>query len=178
MNRALAGGSLVFLLLFGIPSTGTADGPDAPVTVGPRLRVPLLFYREAPGKGGLSATMLVVPPPPPPAMPGREGALSLMMSSRARELPGLFGPKKVKLSRYDSALKGAGAGMKLGWVAGCLANNANLWGEKTTWYLAGAAAAAGALFGGTVGADNPSWNVGFEWDVDEVDPRRPGDPME
>ncbi len=42
-----------------------------------------------------------------------------------------------------------------------------LWDENTSWYMAGAAAAAGAILGGTAWADNPSWDIRVEWDDEQ-----------
>ena len=147
-----------------ISSYADTQTPSETVT-GPRLRVPALFYKPPPGSQ--------LPPPPLPgvAQPSAEGedsrAFSMSTRSHRLMLDQLYGPKVEVLSRYQSALKGAGLGMKLGWIAGCLANQTHIWDDRTSWYVAGAAAAAGALMGGTSWADNPSWNIRVEWDEEE-----------
>lgn len=76
----------------------------------------------------------------------------------------LYRPRLYKLSRFQCAMKGAGAGTSLGLFAGALARNFNgNWNMNNSWHMAGAAAAAGALLGGTLGAENSKWNVGVDW---------------
>lgn len=74
------------------------------------------------------------------------------------------GLQTYELSRANCALKGLGAGATLGLWAGALANATNAWDERTSWYVAGAAAAAGALFGGTVGVSSEAWRTNYRWD--------------
>ena len=78
------------------------------------------------------------------------------------------GLRRTELSRTECAYKGVGAGATMGLWLGTLGTAADLWDEQTSWYMAGAFAAAGAILGGTVGAENPTWNVRYEWDeIDE-----------
>lgn len=72
--------------------------------------------------------------------------------------------RSYELSRFDCALKGAGAGTTLGLCLAALANSNGMYHERTAWYVGGACAAVGAILGGTVGADNSAWNVGYEWE--------------
>jgi len=61
----------------------------------------------------------------------------------------LYRPRLYKISRFQSALRGAGAGMNLGFVLGGLAHELGATGnEDFRWYLGAAAAATGAILGG------------------------------
>jgi hypothetical protein len=152
-----------FLLAATVPSLADSSADRETAPEGPRLRVPALFYSPP-----LDAKPLLgrePGPAPPPADEPR--AFSLMAQSRSSLFDRIYGPDVVVLSRSESALKGAGLGMKAGWVAACLARQTGMWNDRTSWYMAGAAAAAGAILGGTAWADNPSWNIRVEWDDDE-----------
>jgi hypothetical protein len=61
-------------------------------------------------------------------------------------------------SPYECALRGAGAGATLGMAAGAFGMMAGAWDEENAWYIAGAMAAVGAIFG-TAKSDDPSWNL-------------------
>ena len=69
-------------------------------------------------------------------------------------------------------MKGLGAGARTGLFLGILANVLSGSDDyRSAWYAAGAAAAAGAFLGGTVGAADPGWSVGIDWSIEP----RPGD---
>jgi hypothetical protein len=74
------------------------------------------------------------------------------------------GLQAYELSRADCALKGFGAGASLGLWLGALATTTGAWDDRTSWYLAGASAAAGALLGGTVGISSETWRTNYQWD--------------
>jgi len=102
------------------------------------------------------------PVPAIPVLP--EGRLSMRLT-RIPPLEPIFQPRVTRLSRLDCAWKGAGAGMRLGLFAGLLAQELGAAGdERTPWVYAGAAAAAGALLGGTIGAGDSRWSAGIEWE--------------
>jgi hypothetical protein len=85
-----------------------------------------------------------------------------------------YGLRRVELSRFDYAMNGAGAGATLGMFVGGMASGLGLWDERTSWYLAGAATALGAILGGTTGVpDDPGARVRFRWEPlgDEAAPR-------
>jgi hypothetical protein len=44
------------------------------------------------------------------------------------------------------------------------------WDEGAAWYIAGAAALAGALLGGTIKAEDPKFRVRLRWEADEREP--------
>lgn len=77
---------------------------------------------------------------------------------------GPAGARRVELSRADCALKGFGGGASLGLWLGALAMTTNMWDERTSWYVGGAAAAAGALLGGTIGVESAAWRTHYDWE--------------
>lgn len=77
---------------------------------------------------------------------------------------GLFGPRRIELSRFDYALRGAGTGASTAMFLGAVAGSAGLWDEHASWYAIGAATGIGALLGGTVGTpDDPDRRFRLEW---------------
>ena len=54
-------------------------------------------------------------------------------------------------------------GMTMGMIAGAMGMTAGLWDEKSSWYIAGAMAALGAIWGHTK-ADDPGWTVRVRWE--------------
>ncbi len=77
----------------------------------------------------------------------------------------MFGYRVYRASRYECALQGAGAGMTMGMAAGAFGMMSGAWDEREAWYIAGAAAAMGAIFG-TAKSDDPEWNIRIRWDPD------------
>ncbi|UCF04401.1 MAG: hypothetical protein JSV33_10700 [bacterium] len=71
-----------------------------------------------------------------------------------------------RASRYECAFRGAGMGMTLGMAAGAFGMMTGDLDEKEAWYICGAMAALGALYGGLIKADDPTWNVRIRWDPD------------
>ena len=99
------------------------------------------------------------------------GMLMLMMDKRARaatslsfysrpnlNLHTLYGYQIYKASPYECTLRGAGMGMSLGMAAGAFGMMTGAWDERRAWYIAGAAAAAGAILG-RVKSDDPGWSI-------------------
>ena len=73
--------------------------------------------------------------------------------------PNLSGYEVYRLSRMRCTIKGAGMGATAGFMAGAFGEMAGAWDEKSCWYIAGAMAAFGALYGGGVKADDKEWNL-------------------
>ncbi len=80
-----------------------------------------------------------------------------------------YGIERYEMSKVQCALTGADAGLTLGLIAGALGMTAGLWDERTAWYLGGAAAALGTLWGASM-ADEPKFRVRIRWDDSD---RRP-----
>jgi len=130
----------------GTPSAPTA--PGALAVAGPRLSL-------------LSIPTLAAFPQTPDVL-STTPSLSLYRSSWVTTGPA--GMRRVELSRADCALKGFGGGASLGLWLGALAMTTNMWDERTSWYVGGAAAAAGALLGGTIGVNNAAWRTNYDWE--------------
>lgn len=77
----------------------------------------------------------------------------------------LSGYRVYRASPYECTLRGMGAGMTVGMAAGAFGMMTGAWDERRAWYVAGAAAAVGALFG-RAKADDPEWNIRIRWDPD------------
>jgi hypothetical protein len=77
----------------------------------------------------------------------------------------MLGYRVYRASMYECALQGAGAGMTMGVAAGAFGMMTGAWDERKAWYIAGAAAAVGAILG-TAKSDDPSWNIRIRWDPD------------
>jgi hypothetical protein len=72
----------------------------------------------------------------------------------------MLGYRRVEMTRFDYALRGAGTGATMAMFAGAMANSAGIWDERTSWYVVGAASALGAIFGGTIGTpDDPEARI-------------------
>jgi hypothetical protein len=96
----------------------------------------------------------------------RRRATSLSFYSRPDlNLYTLYGYEIYKASHYECVLRGAGAGMSMGMAAGAFGMMTGAWNERQAWYIAGAAAAAGALFG-RAKSDDPEWNIRIRWKPD------------
>ena len=81
--------------------------------------------------------------------------------------PNLSGFEVYRLSRMQCTIKGAGMGATAGFMAGAFGEMAGAWDEKNCWYIAGAMAAFGALYGGGIKADDEGWNLKIRLDSDK-----------
>jgi hypothetical protein len=93
--------------------------------------------------------------------------LSAYLSTSAESF---FGFRYHKLSRMECAWQGAGTGMTLGMIAGAAGMASGMFDEDTAWYMVGAAAALGAVFG-AMKADDPKFNVQLRWEPLDYDRR-------
>lgn len=75
-----------------------------------------------------------------------------------------YGFRRYELTRPQSALRGAELGTSLGMFLGAVGNTLGFIGDDSVWYLMGAAAAAGAVWGGAVKHDEPGWRVRYRWE--------------
>jgi hypothetical protein len=75
----------------------------------------------------------------------------------------LYGIEQYEISPLQAVFESAEKGASLALFAGALGTTFAGWDEDTTWYLMGAAAAAGALWGGAH-ADEPGWRVRYRWE--------------
>jgi hypothetical protein len=83
-----------------------------------------------------------------------------LLSQPARiQAPNLSGFEFYRISRMRSTLEGAGMGATDGLMAGAFGEMAGAWDERSSWYIAGAMAAFGALYGGGIKADDENWNL-------------------
>jgi hypothetical protein len=165
MNRAFSVG-LVLVLLAPVTAPAVADssaaGPPAASETGPRLLAPAFRSRTAleqwrfrfiaPDTTGRG-----------PVVTSEAAAFSLNRFGDAPVVD-LYRPGSYRLSRFECALRGAGAGMNFGFLLGSLAQEFGAApNDRFRWYLGAAAAATGAIFGGTLGAEDSRWNVGIDW---------------
>jgi hypothetical protein len=93
-----------------------------------------------------------------------------LMATAAPGIPNLSGFEVYRLSRMQCAIKGAGAGVTAGFMAGALGEMAGAWDEKSSFYIAGAMAVFGALYGGGVKSDDDGWNLQIRLDRDDSPP--------
>lgn len=171
-RRALV--PMILALAAAAPIAEGTERESAPPPTGPRLRTDGFVLGAEPLRWRSGIPLGLSNPPPPAAAP--EGRLSF---SRVRTLPmeSIFRPRAVELSRLDCALKGAGAGMRAGLFAGILARELGAFdSDRVPWHWAGAAAAAGALIGGTIGSQDSRWNLDVRWDPEPFGGA--GDPIE
>ena len=77
-----------------------------------------------------------------------------------------YGMRRYEMTQFQCALTGAGMASSLALFVGAVGNTLGVFEENSTWYLVGAAAAAGAYLGGTVGADNLNYRVRYRWEPD------------
>ena len=80
-----------------------------------------------------------------------------------------YGFRRYKLSRFDCTLQGAAVGMQIGMIGAALGATFADLDEDTGWYIAGAAALLGAIWGGTVKAEDPKWNIQIRWEPPDED---------
>jgi len=93
--------------------------------------------------------------------------LSTYLATNAERFVGI---ERYELSRLQCAMSGAEMGFQYGLFAGAAGLASGAWDERTGWYIAGAAALAGAIFGGTAKADDPGFRVRLRWDDSDRDP--------
>lgn len=92
--------------------------------------------------------------------------LSTYMTTNAERFVGI---ERYELSRLQCAMSGAEMGFQYGLFAGAAGMMSGAWDEPAGWYIAGAAALVGAIFG-TVKADDPGFRVRLRWDDSDRDP--------
>jgi hypothetical protein len=98
----------------------------------------------------------------------REPATSVSFYSRPDLNLGLLSGYRVyRASTLECTLRGMGAGMTAGMAAGAFGMMTGTWNEREAWYIAGAAAAIGAIFG-RAKADDPEWNIKIRWDPEKT----------
>lgn len=123
------------------------------------------------GSGGAARvdTIVVRPPLSSLVLPARYTEPRLDFSRPSTARPNLSGFELCRLSPMESTLKGAGAGMTLGLMAGALGEMTGAWDEKSAFGIAGAMAAFGALYGATR-VDDGRWNLRIRLDRDASPP--------
>ena len=89
-----------------------------------------------------------------------ERPLSMYLARNTRLL---LGYEVYRASKMECAWEGVGMGMTLGMCAGALGMTAGMWDERSSWYIAGAMAALGAIWGSTKSND-PTWSVRVRWE--------------
>jgi hypothetical protein len=109
---------------------------------------------------GVRLSLLAMPRAAPPAALESSGTARLGLAGSSLGAV----RRAYELSRFDCAAKGFGAGASLGLWLGALAKTTSAWDEPTSWYVAGAAAAAGTLLGGTIGIESEAWRTRYDWD--------------
>jgi len=102
----------------------------------------------------------------------QENAARPFSSYLARNAWRAYGLETYEMSRLQCAVAGADMGLTLGLIAGAAGMMSGALDEKQGWYVAGAAAALGALFGGAVKADDPSFRIRLRWDDSDRESRR------
>jgi len=108
-------------------------------------------------------TIVVNPPFSVLRLPARYTQPRLDFSLSAPARPNLSGFELYSLTPMESTMKGAGAGMTLGFMAGALGEMTGAWNEKSAFGIAGAAAIFGALYGNSR-ADDSRWNLRIRLD--------------
>ena len=139
---------------------GTA-AVDAPV---PAPETPALFDRaRADSSAALSIGSLVLP-----RVPRHYGVSTSLIFSmdHARNIDRLSGFERYRASRLECTYRGIGMGATFGMAAGAFGMMTGAWDERSAWYIAGATAALGALYGGAIKADDPEWNLRIRWEPD------------
>jgi hypothetical protein len=79
--------------------------------------------------------------------------------------PNLSGFEVYRLSSMQCTLKGAGAGMTAGMMAGAFGQMVGAWDEKSAFAIGGAMAIFGALYG-NYRQDDDGWNLNIRLDQD------------
>lgn len=79
----------------------------------------------------------------------------------------LYGIERYEVSGLQVTMETAELGASMALFASALGTTFGGWDDDTTWKLVGAAAAAGALWGGVRRADEPGWRVRYRWEPRE-----------
>ena len=111
-------------------------------------------------------TIVVTPPFSSLRLPARYTQPRLDFSLQAPERPNLqshAGFEMYRLSPMQSALKGAGAGLSAGFMAGAFGEMTGAWSEKNAFGIAGITAIAGGLYGNSRAADD-RWSLQLRFD--------------
>jgi len=74
-----------------------------------------------------------------------------------------FGFERYRPTELECALDGAGEGLTYGLIAAAAGMSMGAWDEPTGWYIAGAAALTGAIFGAKQAGDQ-GLRVRIRWD--------------
>ena len=85
---------------------------------------------------------------------------------KQRPANSLMGYEIYRASRMQCTVQGASAGATMGLMAGAFGEMVGAWDDDTSWYIGGAMAAFGALYGGKIKADDKGWNLQIRWDDD------------
>ncbi|MEZ4649779.1 MAG: hypothetical protein R3E97_13535 [Candidatus Eisenbacteria bacterium] len=75
----------------------------------------------------------------------------------------LYGVRKFELNRGQTAFKGVGLGSSVGLFAGATASSFGWMSETDAAWLAGGAAALGAVYGAVVGYESTAWREEWRW---------------
>jgi hypothetical protein len=149
--------ALVVLMMFAVV-------PDATRAQTPSLADSSSTVHTLPGSALGDGTRVFLPPSgsdvlDTPFRSNTERPLSMYLARNTRLL---YGYEFYQASEFQCAWEGAGMGMTLGMCAGALGMTAGLWDEKSSWYIAGAMAALGAIWGRSK-ADDPGFTVRVRW---------------
>lgn len=126
-----------------IPVTTPAGVPDSVRST--ESRFPLTMHPAPLLRGGMRPLQLS-----PPSLSLRYSFLS---QQEARD---------IQPTRFDTGVLGADRGAYAGMMLGFVGTQSGLWGQRTSWYLMGAGAALGALWGSTAGVHSPGLRVHIE----------------
>ena len=80
-----------------------------------------------------------------------------------------YGWEWYERPRFECVVAGADMGLTCGLIAGAAGMTSGAWDEPTAWYIAGAAAMLGAIFGGKVMANDPQFRVRLRWETSDPD---------
>jgi hypothetical protein len=79
----------------------------------------------------------------------------------------LYGIEQYEVSRLAVTLEGAERLASTALFVSALGTTFAGWDEKSAMTFVGAAAAAGALWGGVAHGDDPGWRIRYRWEPDE-----------
>lgn len=81
----------------------------------------------------------------------------------SRQQAFLYGIRRVELNRGQTAMKGADLAGKMGLFAGAMASSFGWMSESEALWLAGGAAALGAVYGAAVGYESTAFREEWRW---------------